>query len=257
MSGVTVSLAEATGLVGSGATLGIGGSVTTRQPVALVRAVADAGVTGLHLVGFAGSIGVDLLVGAGAASSVSAGYVGLGHFGRAPHFVTAVENGTVEDREYSEWLLLQRLRAAAMGVPFIPTRAAAGSQIVGLHSFTTIPDPYTGDPVLALPPLRLDVTLLHAWRASVDGYVQFADPPDHLWDVDVTMARASETVIVSVDEIVDRATVDGSPHLTQLFPVDVTAIVHAPEGAWPTGSRPLHDVDAEALRRYASDGALA
>lgn len=250
------TLAEAIGRITSGSTVGIGGSPTTRKPVGLVRELASSGTTDLHLVSFTGSIGIDLLVGAGAATSVSSGYMGLGHFGRAPHFVAAVEGGTIEDREYSEWLLLQRIRAGAMGVPFIPTRAAAGSQIAELHAFATIPDPYSGDPVLALPPLELDVTLVHAWRASADGYVQFAEPPDHLWDIDVTMARASTTVIVSVDELVDTEVVAGTPHLTQLFPVDVTAVVHLPNGAWPTSSRPTHEEDSQALRSYAAEGVL-
>jgi glutaconate CoA-transferase subunit A len=143
-----------------------------------------------------------------------------------------------------------------MGVPFIPTRAAVGSQITELHSFAGVTDPYSGDVVLALPPLEIDVTLVHAWRASASGYVQFAEPPDHLWDIDVTMARASASVIVSVDELVDDHVVAGSPHLTQLFPVDVTTIVHAPNGAWPTASRPTHGEDADALRHYAATGAL-
>lgn len=253
----TATIADATGLVRSGSTVGIGGSPTSRQPVALVEAVAASGVRDLDLVSFTGSIGIDLLVGAGVVRSVAAAYVGLGHHGRAPHFVRAVESGTIEDREYSEWLLLQRIRAAAMGVPFIPTRAAVGSQLAELHTFATVEDPYTGDAVLALPPLELDVTLLHAWRASASGHLQFAEPPDHLWDIDVAMARASRTVVVSVDEIVDEDVVAGAPHLTQLFPVDVDAVVPVPNGAWPTGSRPTHDEDAAAMQRYAGEGVLS
>jgi glutaconate CoA-transferase subunit A len=255
MEGV-VTLAEAIGRIESGSTVGIGGSITTRKPVALVQQLARSGTTDLHLVSFTGSIAIDLLIGAGVVSSVASGYMGLGHFGRAPNFVKAVESGTIEDREYSEWLLLQRIRAGAMGLPFLPTRAAAGSQITKLHSFASIPDPYSGDTVIALPPLELDVALVHAWRGSPEGYVQLAEPPDHLWDIDVMMARASKFVIVSVDEIVDLETVSGAPHLTQLFPVDVDVLVHAPRGAWPTASRPTYDADGEALARYAAEGVL-
>jgi glutaconate CoA-transferase subunit A len=250
------TIADTIALVTSGSTVGIGGSPTTRKPVALIRELAASNTSDLHVVSFTGSIGIDLLVGSGSVASVASGYMGLAHFGRAPNFVAAVEGGTIEDREYSEWLLLQRIRTAAMGLPFMPTRAAVGSQIADLHSFAGVTDPYSGDLVVALPPLEIDVTLLHAWRASASGYVQFAEPPDHLWDVDVAMARASATVIVSVDELVDDSVIAANPHLTQLFPVDLSAVAPTENGAWPTASRPTHGEDAEALRHYAREGAL-
>lgn len=256
MNSKATTLEDAVRLVRAEATVGIGGSITTRKPVALVQAIAESGVNGLHLVSFTGSIGIDLLVGAGAVRTVSAAYVGLGHFGRAPHFVAAAESASIEDREYSEWLLLQRIRAAAMGVAFIPTRAALGSELLDLHSFRQIADPYSGDELIALPPLHLDVALIHAWRATIDGYVQFAEPPDHLWDIDVAMAKAAATVIVSVDEIVTAAKLRERADLTRLFPVNVDAVVEIPGGSWPTSSRPGYVEDAAALRAYATEGVL-
>ena len=244
-------------LVGAGATVGIGGSITTRKPVTLVQAIAESGVEDLHVVSFTGSIGIDLLVAADAVRAVSAAYVGMGHFGRAPHFVAAAEAATIEDREYSEWLLLQRIRAAAMGVAFIPTRAAMASELLELHSFRHVTDPYSEDELIALPPLHLDVALIHAWRASSDGYVQFAEPPDHLWDIDVAMAKAAGTVIVSVDEIVATDVLRGRADLTRLFPVNVDAVVELPGGSWPTASRPGYAEDAAALQAYAAEGVLA
>lgn len=256
MNTKVTTLEDAVRLVRAEATVGIGGSITTRKPVTLIEAIAASGVRDLHLVSFTGSIGIDLLIGAGAVRTVSAAYVGMGHFGRAPHFVAAAESAAIEDREYSEWLLLQRIRAAAMGVAFLPTRAAINSQLLELHGFERIIDPYTGDELIALPPLRLDVALIHAPRASADGYVQFAEPPDHLWDIDVAMARAADTVIVSVDELVGSETVRDRPNLTRLFPVNVDAIVELPGGSWPTASRPGYDEDAAALRAYAAEGVL-
>ena len=250
------TLEDAVRLVRAGATVGIGGSITTRKPVALVQSIADSGVGDLHVVSFTGSLGIDLLVGAGAVRTVSSAYVGLGHFGRAPHFVAAAESAAIEDREYSEWLLLQRIRAAAMGVAFIPTRAAMASELLELHSFRHVTDPYSGDELIALPPLHLDVALIHAWRASNDGYVQFADPPDHLWDIDVAMAKAAATVIVSVDEIVPAQVLRERADLTKLFPVNVDAVVELPGGSWPTASRPGYEADAAALQAYAAAGVL-
>ena len=49
----------------------------------------------------------------------------MGRFGFAPHFTAAAKAGTINDVEYSEWTMLQGIRAAASGLPFMPTRAGA------------------------------------------------------------------------------------------------------------------------------------
>ena len=250
-------LDAAVALVPDRATIGFGGAVTSRKPVAFVSALAQSGREALHVVSFAGSFDVDLLVGAGVAAQVSSAYVGFGHFGRAPHFVAACERGVIEDRESTEWLLLDGIRAAAMGKPFLPTRAGLGSDTVALQGFQSITDPYSGDEMIAVPALKLDVAVLHCWRASADGHVQVAFPPDHLWDVDPMLARAASTVVVTVDELVDRSVVDAAPDRTILFPMDVDAIVPLDFGAWPTDSRPEYFEDAAAISSYVATGVLA
>lgn len=225
--------------------------------MAFVRALAEAGRRDLALIAFTGSLDVERLVAAGSVRSVAAAYVGLGRYGFAPHFVNAVKKGTIEDLEYSEWLMLHGLRAAAMGVPFLPTRGGLGSELLDHLPIDRIVDPYGGATYLAVPPLRPDVTVIHAWRASEDGNVQFAWPPEHLWDVDVMAARASRSVIVTVEEIVDDEEIAAQPQLTRLFGFEVDAVVEAPGGAWPTASPPLHAEDMDALRRYVGSNGTA
>lgn len=245
---------QAVAHVRDGDLLYLGGTVLDRKPVGLVQALIAAGRTALDIVTFAGSIDVDLLVAAGAARSVASAYVGLGPLGPAPHFTKSVKAGVVDDLEYSEWTLLGRLRAAAMGIPFLPTRAATGSDILAIHGFESVRDPYTGDPYVALAPLIPDVTLLHAWRASPSGHVQMAWPPQHLWDVDVVAARAARRVVVSVDKVVSEAVISAEPEYTRLFSFEVDVIVELPGGSWPTSSPPDHEEDLSVLADYYSSG---
>ena len=77
----TLGIEEAVELVPDGATLYLGGAILSRKPIALVRALIEAGRRDLDVVTFTGSLDVDLLVGAGAVRSVSAAYVGLGAVG--------------------------------------------------------------------------------------------------------------------------------------------------------------------------------
>jgi glutaconate CoA-transferase subunit A len=246
--------ASAIATIKDGDTVYIGGTVLDRKPVSLVREVISMGAKDLDIVTFAGSVDVDLLVGAGAVRSVAAAYVGLGPIGSAPQFTRRVKAGEVEDLEYSEWTLLGRLRAAAMGVPFLPTRAGTGSDVLTIHGFESVEDPYTGDSYTALAPLRPDVTLLHAWRASPSGNVQMAWPPQHLWDVDIVAARAAHRVVVSVDEVVPESVIAAEPEHTRLFSFEIDAIVEIPSGSWPTSSPPGHEEDLAAVSEYSASG---
>jgi glutaconate CoA-transferase subunit A len=140
-----------------------------------------------------------------------------------------------------------------MGVPFLPTRAAIGSDLVTARDMRRVIDPYSGEAFLAVPALRPDVAIIQAWRADVDGNVQVPWPPDHLWDVDVVLARAARTVVVCVEEIVPQDTIRRDAQLTRLFSFEVGHVVRAPGGSWPTASPPLHAEDAPWLHRHAAD----
>jgi glutaconate CoA-transferase subunit A len=234
---------DAVALVGDGSTVGFSGAVLRGKPVAAARALALAERRDLELVTFTGSLEVELLLAAGSLRSVVSSYVGLGQHGLAAGFSAAVAGGLVEDRELSEWMLVGGLRAAVMGLPFLPTRAALGSQLVEERGFLTVRDPYSGDELLAVPALRPDVAFVHAWRADEEGNVQFPWPPDHLADVDALLARAARTTIVSVEEIVAADVVAAEPERTKLFGFEIDLLVEAPGGARPGALPPVYAED--------------
>lgn len=242
-----VALEDALGLVRNGDTIGIGGAVLSRKPMAAVRALAASGRRDLELVTFAGSLEVELLVHAGAVRAVRSSYVGLGSHGAAAGFAAAVASGAVEDLEESEWMLLGRLRAAAAGVPFIVTRAGIGSDLVRARGLREVVDPYTDERLLAIPALHPDVAILHAWRSDRAGNIQTSWPPDHLADVDLLLARAARRVIVTVERIVDGDEVVATARDTVLYPFEIDAVVVAEHGATPTALPPFYGVDAGAL----------
>lgn len=245
-----MSVHEAIALVSDGDVLATAGAVLHRKPLVFLDALGRAGRRNLHLVTFAGSLDVEVLLAHEALGELSTAYVGLGAHGFAPRFTAAVDGGGLVDHEYSEWTLLGRLRAAAMGVAFLPTRAGQGSDVVADLELSTVVDPYSGTRYLAVPPLHPDVAILHAWRANRRGDVQFAWPPEHLWDADVMVARAARTVIVTVEEVVDDLAIQAESHLTRLFGFEVDAIVAIPGGSGPTAIEPVRHVDDEAIRAY-------
>ena len=251
---VTADLDAAVAAIPDGTVLYLGGAVLNRRPVAVCQALAAAGRRNLDVIAFAASVDVDLLVGAGCAQTVRSCYVGMGRQGFAPNFSKAVKAGTINDVEYSEWTMLQGIRAAAGGLPFIPTRAGGDSDVVAALGMKQVVDPYTGTSFLAVPPLHPDVAVIHAWRASANGDVQFGWPPEHLWDVDILAARAARFVIVSVEEIVGADEVAARSELTRLFGFEVDLLVHAPGGAWPSACPPVSGEDEQAVHAYVRSG---
>jgi glutaconate CoA-transferase subunit A len=248
---VIVELEQAVARVRDGDRVGVGGAVLSRKPMAAVRALAATGRRDLELVTFAGSLDVEELLAAGALSAVRSSYVGLGAHGAAPLFAASVASDAVVDLEESEWMLLGGLRAAAAGLPFLPTRAGLGSDLVSARGLRMVVDPYTQIAALAVPALEIDVAILHAWRADAAGHIQTPWPPDHLADVDLLLARSARTVIVTVEELVDAEQIVSSARDTVLYPFEINAVVVAPAGAAPTAYPPLYPADGTEISKLA------
>ena len=242
------SLAEAVALVRDDAIVALGGGLSARLPMALVRELIRQGRRGLHLVGSAHSIDVDMLVAVGAVRRCEESYVGFEQdLGLAPAYRRAAEEGSIEVAESCCVSMLAQLRAAEMGLPFLPVRGVRGSDIAALHpEYATITCPFTGEVLIAVPALRPDVALLHAPSGDRYGNLHLEQP----YVLDERFASASRVVIATVDELVSTEEVVASgvtipAHL-------VTAVVLAPFGAHPTSCYPRYAYDHGHLREYVS-----
>ena len=242
------SLADAIALVGDGAIVALGGGLCARLPMAMVRELVRQGRRGLHLVGSAHSIDVDMLVAAGAVRRLEESYVGFEQdLGLAPAYRRAAEEGTIEVAESCCATILAQLRATEMGLPFLPVRGVRGSGIAGLHpEYAEITCPFTGETLVAVPALRPDVALLHAPSGDRYGNLHLEQP----YVLDERFAAASGMVIATVDELVSTDTVAGSgvtipAHL-------VAAVAEVPFGAHPASCYPRYAYDRGHLGEYVS-----
>ena len=126
----------------SGMTIGIGGWGSRRKPMSLIRAILRSDLTDLRIVSYGGP-DVGLLCRAGKASSVVSGFVSLDSIPLEPHYQAARQNGTITPAEWDEGMLLLGLQAAAWRVPFLPTRAGLGSDVLALMpDLRTVTSPY-------------------------------------------------------------------------------------------------------------------
>jgi glutaconate CoA-transferase subunit A len=226
--------------VRDGDTVAVGGGLSSREPMAVLRELIRRGVRDLRVVGSAHGIDIDLLCGGDAVGATAESYVGFEQdFGAAPNYRRACESGTVAVEDSSCYTIVQQLRAAIEGLPFMPIRSARGTGFPGLHpEYKAMTCPFTGDELLLVPALAPDIAILHAQYGDAHGNLRIEGPPV----ADLLFARASRKVVASVERIVsgDEMAALGGPNVPYFY---VSAVAEVPFGAHPTACYPFYAYD--------------
>lgn len=239
----------------SGMTLGIGGWGSRRKPMALVRAILRSDLSDLTVVCYGGP-DVGLLSAAGRIRRLVTAFVTLDSIPLEPHFRAARENGAIELTEYDEGMFVQGLTAAAHRLPFLPTRAGLGSDVLRINpELRTVTSPYPdGEELVAMPALRLDAALVHLNRADAAGNGQYLGPDPYMDDLFV---GAADAAYVSCERVVDSADLlqHGGPASLLVSRHTVTGVVETPNGAHFTSCAPDYGRDEAFQRAYAAAAA--
>lgn len=233
--------AEAVKWIEDGMTIAIG----QPAPMAMVRAIIRRGLKNLTVVDSGFSL--DMLIAAGCVRRVVSYYAG-GGFGNpvTPSFRRAAERGEIEVWECEEGILCAGLQAAAQSLPFLPWRGGVGTSLPEVNrDLKVFNDPISGETLIAVPPIKPDVTILHAATADAYGNVQHVGGPG--W-IDLFMYRACDRAIVQVEKIISNEEIRADPWKTTIAAAD--AIVRAPFGAHPFYSRGYYVQDNEHLKEY-------
>ncbi|HET6379352.1 MAG TPA: CoA-transferase [Methylocella sp.] len=234
------TLSELASRVTEGAVTAAGGGLSSREPMALIRAILRRGTRNLTVVGSAHGIDVDLLCGGGAICRSSESYVSFEQdFGMAPNYRRALESGSVKANDSCCYTLVQQLRAAIQGVPFMPVRSVRGTSFVPLHpEYKLMTCPFTGEELLLVPALEPDAALIHAQYGDTRGNLVIQGPPV----ADLLFAKASRVVLATVEKLVRTEELREIPG-TKIPYFYVTAICEAPLGAHPTACYPFYAYD--------------
>ncbi len=152
------------------------------------------------------------------------------------------------------------LQAAAMGVPFLPTRTALGSDVARDNDFFAEIDSPFGetqsgnsstrpggpDKLHAVRALTPDVAIVHLQRADREGNA-------HCWGnfgVMIEAVRAAKRVIVLAEEIVDAEVIASDPNRTVIPGFLVNAVVECRYGAHPSPVQGYYKRDDAFFRQY-------
>jgi glutaconate CoA-transferase, subunit A len=242
-----VSAQEALAGLQDGMQVATGGWLFTGQPMALVREVIRKGTKNLRLVPAPGSIAPDMLIGAGAVTDVSCVFISFEQFGLAPNFRRAAEAGVIKIREMDGPGIAGGLRAGACDLPYmLVPDLCTDLPKVNPESYRPVPHVPGERRMLSVPTIQPDFVLLHGQQADEIGNVQFHGGSFF----DALLAQAGKRVVVSVDRIVDTATIRKNSRLTKLPAAFVHAVVEAPYGAHPSSSAAGYQLDEKHIREY-------
>ena len=241
------SLEDAVALVKDGDHLALGGCLYSRTPLGLVWALLRRRPRGLafsrNLMCYEGEWGVV----AGAVDKLVTSWMGIGlPWGLSRIQREYVESGRVAFEEWSHLGLGLRYRAAAMGVPFLPSLTMLGSSLMDVGGSKTVECPYTGRSLHAVPALFPDVALLHVHRADRLGNCQIDGYPH----MDTDIARAASTVLVTAEEIVSEDEIRLHPDRTVIPGFLVDALAHVPYGSYPHECYGAYDAEPDHFTTY-------
>jgi glutaconate CoA-transferase subunit A len=254
VSDKTATLDDVVGELNDGMTIGIGGWGSRRKPMAVVRAILRSSLTDLTIVSYGGP-DVGLLCAAGKVRRVVFGFVTLDSIPLDPHFRAARQSGTIEATELDEGMFYLGLLAAAQRLPFLPTRAGLGSDVLRVNpQIRTVISPYEGpggehEELVAVPALRLDAAFVHMNRADRHGNAQFLGPDPFFDDVFLGAADARYVTaeqVVEPGELLDH----GPVNTIIVHRMLADAVVEAPGGAHFTSCVPDYGRDEEFQRTY-------
>jgi glutaconate CoA-transferase subunit A len=219
--------------------------------MALVQAILDTPVRDLTVVSFGGP-DVGMLCAAGRIRELVFGFVSLDSIPYDPHFAKARQAGELAVRELDEGMVVAGLRAAAQRLPFLPTRAGLGSDVLTYYpQLRTVRSPYEdGEELVAMPALNLDMAFVHLNRADRHGNACYLGPDPYFDDL---FCLAAAYRVVSCEQVLPTAElVAGAPPQALLLNrMMVEAVVEAPGGAGFTSCVPDYGRDEAAQRAYA------
>ena len=218
-------------------------------PMEMGRALVARGVRDLHIVTVPTSgLLTDMLIGAGCVGTLETSGVTLGEFGQAPCFVRAVKSSSLRIMDATCPAVYTGLQAAEKGVPFMPMRGLIGSDILANRpDFKTIDNPYEDDdPIVAIPAIRPDVSLIHAPLADSHGNVWIG----RMAELKI-MAHASDESLVTCERLYDGNLLADPQLAPAVIPaMYVGGVALAPQGSWPLGLVGEYDDDVEAILAY-------
>ncbi len=235
----------------SGMTIGIGGWGSRRKPMSLIREICRSDLQDLTVVSYGGP-DIGMLCAAGKVKKAVYGFVSLDSIPLEPHFRKARQEGAIEFAEYDEGAFYLGLLAAAHRMPFYPTRAGLGSDMLKMNpELKKISSPYEPfEELVAIPAIEMDASLIHMNRADEYGNGQFLGADLYFDDL---FAMAGEKTFMTAEEVIPTSEFleHGTVHTLKISRIFINGVVPVKKGAHFTECPPDYERDEKIQKEYA------
>ena len=216
--------------VQDGEYLGIGGFGANRTPVAACHEIVRQGKKNMGFAGHTATHDMQILSAGEVYDRLDAAYVvGLEARGLSSCSRRYLESGKVKVTEWTNYALSVRMRAAAMGVPFLPSRNMMGTDTFKYSAGILSECPFTGKKLVLLPALHVDVGIIHVHESDVYGNCRFKG----IAVADLDLASASKRLIITTEKLVDHDEIRNDPSSTRIPYYMVDAVCEVPYGGFP------------------------
>ncbi len=157
-----------------------------------------------------------------------------------------MESGEVVAVEWTNYALALRFKAAAMGLPFLPTRSMLGTATFQHSAAKTVICPFTGTTLTALPALYPDVAMIHVHEADCFGNCRIRGTTV----ADIDLARAAKRLLITCERLVPTEVIRSDPGLTAIPFYCVDAVCEVPYGSYPGNMPYEYFSDEEHLQQW-------
>lgn len=210
--------------------LGTGGFGANRTPIAACHEIVRQGRTQMGFAGHTATHDMQILSAGEVYNRLDAAYVvGLEARGLSTCSRKYLESGKVKVTEWTNYALTVRLKAAAMGVPYLPARNIMGTDTFKYGAGILSDCPFTGKRLVLLPALPVDIGIIHVHEADIYGNCRFKG----IAASDLDLAAASKRLIITTEKLIHNDTIRADPSATRIPYYMVDAVCEVPYGAYP------------------------
>ncbi|PID78366.1 MAG: acyl CoA--acetate/3-ketoacid CoA transferase subunit alpha [Deltaproteobacteria bacterium] len=262
-----VDIKEAISLINDGDMLTFSGFTIWRRPMAAIYELIRQKKKNLHLVEVNGGTHSDLLIGAGCVSIWESCWVGHELYGKiGANLARKVEAGEIIVEDYSHVQVLYRMAAGAMGLPYLPTYASLGTDILnpeydhlgkkGLRDgsnpkipkkkYEIVKDPFYGSELIHVPAANPDWCIAHVQMAGEEGTVRVEGQVYS----DEEAIKAADKVIVIAEQVVTEEYIRREPSRNLIAPHQVDYLVELPWAGHPTGCFGSYEADGKFINNF-------
>lgn len=264
-----IGLREAIAKINDGDMLTFSGFTIWRRPMAAIYEIIRQKKRDLHLVEVNGGTHSDLLIGAGCVKIWESCWIGHELYGKiGANLARKAEAGEVVIEDYSHVQVLARFMAGAMGLPYMPTYASMGTDMLnpaydhlgklGLRdgSHPKIPrqkvafvdDPFYGSQLVHVPACNPDWCIAHVQMVGEEGTVRVNGQNYS----DSEAIKASDNVIVVAEQVVTEEFIRREPTRNLVPGHQISCIVELPWAGHPTGCYGEYETDGDFIRTFYS-----